>query len=444
MKKLYIFLIAMLAVTIFFGTFFFLFQKSRPTADEIQTVLPYKTDIIKKIVATGSVQPRKEIEIKPLVPGIINEIPVHEGQRVKAGEIIATIRLTPDLIHVNEAEARLARAQIGLEDAQRTWQREKRDYQRTLKQGALLTDTESPHLIKLRQAAAEAKTAALKLADARKTYLREKELYHQQIATASSLQDKKHALDQAAEAHQKAKDLYRLIREETIEAAESDYQEAEVARKKAVEELAAAQRNLQLVCEGGTSEKAEESNTLVRSTIDGMVLEIPVKVGSLVTESNPQNSGTTIAIVADMKDMVFKGQIDETEIGKIKTGMNLTLTIGAIEGETFSAVIEEIAPKGKSVDGTIQFAVEARVAPKPGRFIRAGYSATANIILDRRFQVLAVEEGNLTFENEKTYAFVADQNDGFKKREIITGLSDGINIEVVSGLTAEDRIKVLQ
>ena len=269
-------------------------------------------------------------------------------------------------------------------------------------------------------------------------------LFDQQIATASSLQDKKHAMDQCNEAHEKAKDLLRLIREETIEAAEAVYQEAEVARKRCAEELAAAQRNLQLVREGSTSEKAEESNTLIRSTIDGMVLEIPVKVGSQVTESNPQNSGTTIAMVADMKDMVFKGKIDETDIGKIKTGMELTLTIGAIEKETFSAVIEEIAPKGNSVEGTIQFDVEARVKPKPGQFIRAGYSASANIILDRRSQVLAVEEGNLLFEQEKTFAFVAISTGGFKKREIKTGLSDGINIEIITGLTAEDRIKVLQ
>ncbi len=444
MKKLFSILIAILIVAAFIGTFFFLFQKSRPAAKAIQTVPPHTTDIIKKIVATGSVQPRKEIEIKPLVPGIINDIPVHEGQHLKTGVIIATIRLTPNLIQVNEAEARLARAEIGLEDAQKTWRREKRDYERTLKQGALLTDTESPHLIKLRQAAAEAKTTELNLADARETYLREKELYDQKISTPSLLQDKKHVLDQAIEAHEKAKDLYLLIREETIETAETTYQKAEMARKKATEELAAAQRNLQLVCEGGTSEKAEESNTLIRSTINGMVLEIPVKVGSMVTEINPQNSGTTIAIVADMKDMVFKGQIDETEIGKIKAGMDLTLTIGAIEGETFSATIEEIAPKGKSVDGTIQFAIEARVEPKPGQFIRAGYSATADIILDRRFQVLAVEEGNLVFDSEKTFAFVANPSGDFEKREIKTGLSDGINIEIVSGLATKDRIKVLQ
>jgi HlyD family secretion protein len=443
MKQKYSIPFIVMVLVVLIGTIFLLAKISRPKAENVQTTSPHTTDIIKKIVATGSVQPRREIEIKPLVPGIIREIAVREGQPVKSGEVMATIRLTPNLIHVNEAEARLSKAQIALDDAHKTWLREKRDYERTLKGGDLLTDTESPHLIKLRQATAEAKTTALKLADARKTYRREKELYDQQIATASSLQDKQHHLDQCIEAHQKANDLLRLIREETIETAETIYQQAELARKQSTEELAAAQRNLQLVREGSTSEKAEESNTLIRSTIDGMVLEIPVKVGSQVTEINPQNSGTTIAIVADMQDMVFKGQIDETDIGKIKTGMELSLTIGALEKETFSAVIEEISPKGNSVEGTIQFDVEARVTPKPGSFIRAGYSASADIILDRRSQVLAVSEGNLVFEKQKAFAYVATATGSFQKREIHTGLSDGINIEIVGGLTAEDRIKVL-
>ena len=199
-----------------------------------------------------------------------------------------------------------------------------------------------------------------------------------------------------------------------------------------------------MVREGETSEHAEESNTLIRSTIDGMVLEIPVKTGTHIIESNPQNPGTTIAVVADMNDMVFRGQIDETDIAKIRKGMDLNLTIGAIEGETFAATVEQIAPKGKSVEGTIQFDVEARVTPKPGRFIRAGYSASADIILDRRDQVLAVAEGDLVFEGEKSFAFVAKTDGSFEKREIRTGLSDGIQIEGLAGLSADDRIKVLQ
>jgi HlyD family secretion protein len=444
MKKAFAILMGLLVVVAFAGTFLFLFQKSRPRAEAVHTTTPRTTDIVKKIVATGSVQPRKEIEIKSQVSGIIATLAAKEGQAVKSGEILATIRITPDLIQVNEAEARLAKARIALEDAQQTWRREKRDYERTLKGGALLTDTESPHLIKLRQAAADEKTAALALADARKTYQREKELFDQKIATASQLQDKQHLLDQAIEAHKKAQDLHRLISEETIEAAESAFQKAEMDRRQAAEALAAAERHLQLVREGETAEMAEESNTLIRSTIDGMVLEIPVKTGTHIIESNPQNPGTTIAVVADMSDMVFKGQIDETDIGKIRKGMDLSLTIGAMEGEIFVATIEQIAPKGKSVEGTIQFDVEARVAPKEGRFIRAGYSASADIILDRRDQVLAVEEGNLLFEGEKSYAFVATADGGFERREIRTGLSDGIHIEVLAGLRAGDRIKVLQ
>jgi HlyD family secretion protein len=444
MKKTFQILMGLIVLAAFVGTFFFLFQKSRPQAETVKTTTPRTTDIIKKIVATGSVEPRKEIEIKSQVSGIIDTLAATEGQKVQKGQILATIRITPNLIEVNEAEARLAKARISLEDARQTWRREKRDYERTLKEGALLTDTESPHLIKLRQAAAEEKAAGLALADARETYRREKELFDQKIATASQLQDKKHLLDQAVETHEKSRDLHRLIREETIEAAERAFQKAEMDRRQAAEALAAAERHLQLVREGETAEMADESNTLIRSTIDGMVLEIPVKTGTHIIESNPQNPGTTIAVVADMGDMVFKGQIDETDIGKIQPGMDLSLTIGALEEEIFAATLEEIAPKGKLVEGTIQFDVEARVTPKPGRFIRAGYSASADIVLDRRDQVLAVDEGNLVFREEKTYAFVAKPDGGFERREIRTGLSDGIHIEVLSGLAADDRLKVLQ
>ena len=279
MKKAITILILVLVGAAFIGTFLFLYQKSRPRAEAVRTVAPHTTDIVRKIVATGSVQPRKEIEIKSQVSGIIATIPAKAGRAAQRGEILATIRITPDLIQVNEAEARLARARISLEDAERTWRREKRDYERTLKEGALLTDTESPHLIKLRQAAADEKTAALALADATATHRREKELFDQKISTASKLQDKQHALDQAREAHKRALDLHRLIREETIEAAESAFQKAEVDRKQATEALAAAKRHLQLVREGETAEMAAESNTLIRSTIEGMVLEIPVKEG---------------------------------------------------------------------------------------------------------------------------------------------------------------------
>jgi HlyD family secretion protein len=444
MKKAFSILMGFFILVVFVGTFLFLFQKSRTRAEAVHTTKAQVTDIVKKIVATGSVQPRKEIEIKSQVSGIIDTIAAKEGQEVRAGEILATIRITPDLIQVNEAAARLAAARIALEDAMQTWHREKRDYERTLKEGALLTDTESPHLIKLRQAVADEKAAALALDDARKTFRREKDLFDQKIATPSQLQDKKHLLDQAEADYKKACDLHRLIREETIEAAESVFQKAEMNRRQAAEEVSAAERHLQLVREGETTEHAEESNTLIRSTIDGMVLEIPVKTGTHIIESNPQNPGTTIAVVADMNDMVFRGQIDETDIAKIRKGMDLNLTIGAIEGETFAATVEQIAPKGKSVEGTIQFDVEARVTPKPGRFIRAGYSASADIILDRRDQVLAVAEGDLVFEGEKSFAFVAKTDGSFEKREIRTGLSDGIQIEVLAGLSADDRIKVLQ
>lgn len=444
MKKICTYLVILCVVAIFFGTFFFLYKQSQPAASVIRTETPWLSDIVTKTIATGSIQPRKEIEIKPQVPGIISDISVREGDMVESGQVIATIRLTPNLVRVNEAEARVSRAKISLEDTKKTWLREKLDYDRVLEGGTLLPDRESPYLIKLRQATADFSTTKLNLADAHKTHTREEQLFNKQVTSASAFQEAKHALNRAIETHKKAKDLYSLIREETIEDIEKTYQKAEVSHKQAQEELESALRNLQLIREGAVSEKSEESNTLIRSTIGGMILEIPVKVGTQVTESNPQNSGTTIATVADMNDMIFKGQIDETEIGKIKTGMELKLTIGAIEGESFLASIEQIAPKGKIVEGTTQFGIEAKVNVSGDQFIRAGYSASADIILDKRVQVLSVNEGNLLFEGGKVYAFVADGVGGFDKRELQSGLSDGIVIEIVSGLSEGEKIKVLK
>jgi HlyD family secretion protein len=181
---------------------------------------------------------------------------------------------------------------------------------------------------------------------------------------------------------------------------------------------------------------------LIRATIDGSVLEVPVKEGTLVVETSTQSSGTTIAVVADMTDMIFEGNVDETEVGKLRQDMPLILTIGAIENRSFKARIEQIAPKGKEVNGTIQFGLRANVVLKADTFIRSGYSATADIVLEKRVNVLAIDEGNLIFNENSVFVAVQTGPQQFEKRKIKTGLSDGINIEVLSGLASGERIKV--
>ena len=222
----------------------------------------------------------------------------------------------------------------------------------------------------------------------------------------------------------------------------SEYQEYEMAYNSAKEELDAAGNNLQLIREGVTRKSGEETNTLIRSTIDGMILDIPVKEGRSVIETNNFNAGTTIAVIADMVDMIFEGKVDESEVGKIKPGMNLILSVGAIEKEKFDAKLEYISPKGVEEEGAIQFEIRAKLKLKKSHFIRSGYSANADIVLEKRDNVLAIPESLLQFESDKVFVEVENGTQQFEKRYIEVGVSDGIRIEVVNGLSKEDKVKV--
>jgi HlyD family secretion protein len=223
----------------------------------------------------------------------------------------------------------------------------------------------------------------------------------------------------------------------------TDFEAYELQYNTAVEELESAENNLQLIKEGQTRQTGESTNTLIRSTIDGMVLDIPVEIGNSVIESNTFNDGTTVANIADMGEMVFEGKVDESEVGKIKEGMDLILTIGAINDVRFNAILEHISPKGVEENGAIQFEIKAAVNLIDTVFVRAGYSANADIVLDKRDSVLAISEALLQFENDTAFVEVETEPQTFEKRTIETGLSDGINIEILSGLTEDDKIKKL-
>ena len=346
--------VAILAV--FAYTIYFLYQKSQAKPVVYQTTTPFTESIIKKTVATGSVVPRKEIAIKPQVSGIIDIIYVEAGDMVAKGDLIAKVRIIPNMVNLNNAESRVKQAKIMMRDAE---------------------------------------------AD----YKRQKKLFDNDVIAAA------------------------------------EYQDAEIAYSQVQQELEAAENNLQLIKEGQTKSTGATTNTLIRSTIDGMVLDVPVKEGNSVIESNTFNDGTTIANIADMGEMIFEGKVDETEVGKIEEGMNLILSIGAIEDLTFSALLEHISPKGVEENGAIQFKIKAAVSLKDSSFVRAGYSANADIVLDRVDSVMVIQESLLIFENDSTYVEVETEPQVFEKRYIETGLSDGINIEVISGLSMEDKIK---
>jgi HlyD family secretion protein len=356
MKTFWRILLIIVIVAVFGGTIYFLYQKSQTPEVVFETTTPFKSNIIKKTTATGSVVPRKEIEIKPVVSGIIDEIYVEEGQMIKKGDLIAKIRIIPNMINLNNAQSRIDVAKINLDDA-------KRNYNRQL------------------------------------------ELFEKGVI------------------------------------AKADFESYEIAYRNAQEELETAEETLELIQEGQIKKPGSATNTIVKSTIDGMLLDIPVEIGDQVIEANNFNAGTTIASVADMGEMVFEGNIDESEVGKIKEGMPLILTIGALEDVTFDAKLEHISPKGAEINGAVQFEIKADVKLKEDQFVRAGYSANADIVLDRVDSVLAISESVLKFDDDTTYVEVEVGEQQFEKRIIQTGLSDGINIEVISGLSENDKIK---
>jgi HlyD family secretion protein len=223
-------------------------------------------------------------------------------------------------------------------------------------------------------------------------------------------------------------------------AAETDFSQRELTLQLKNQELASARNNLQLVREGAARKSGKVGN-IVRSTVSGTVLDVPIKEGSSVIEANNFNEGTTIAAIADMKDLIFQGRVDESEVGKLELGMPVTISVGALGSETIGGKLEYISPKGKEKDGTMEFEVRAAVEIKPGVVLRANYSANADIILERRERVLAIDEGAVRFEQGQPFVDVELEPNRFEKRSVKLGLSDGLLVEVISGVERETRLK---
>ena len=358
MKKVFKALGIIIIIVVFGGTILFLYNKSKPQQEVFEIVSPFYTDVISKTVATGAVVPRKEIDVKPQVSGIITDLYVQAGDIITKNQVIAKIEIIPEMVELNSAESRLNQANINFEDA-------KVDYERQQK----------------------------------------------------------------------------LFDDDVI--SYDEFKQAKVAYDSAKEELETAGNNLELIKNGVTKKAGSTTNTLVRSTIEGMVLDVPVKEGNSVIQSNTFNDGTTIAIIADMQDMIFEGKVDETEVGKIQEGMPIELEIGAIEKEKFDAILTYIAPKGVEENGAIQFEIKADVSLLKDQFIRSGYSANANIVLDRKDNVLVIPESVLKFEGDIPYIeiLVNEVENIYERRNVQVGLSDGINIEITDGLDENDKIK---
>ena len=356
MKKAIKYIVAVLIVAVFAGTFVFLYKKSKPQEIRYQELTAQKMDIARTTVLTGKIIPRNEVNIKPQINGIIAEIFKEAGQMVQQGEVIARLTVIPDMNSLSAAQSRVRLSEINLKQAQTNFDREKA-------------------------------------------------LYEKNLISAE------------------------------------EYEKVEQQLNQAKEEYAASQESLEVIRDGVSSKNATSSSTLIRSTITGLILDIPVKVGNSVIQANTLNDGTTVATVANMSDLIFEGQVDETEVGSLYEGMPLTITIGALRDYTFDADLEYISPKAVESNGANQFKVKAAVKVDSEHVIRSGYSANAQIELEKAADVLSVPESSLEFVKNDPYVYKKADDGTYAMTKVTTGLSDGVNNEVKEGLAEGDVVR---
>lgn len=358
-KKYSKLIVAAIVALIFIGTFVFLYEKSQPKPVEYTEFTPKMADVLKTTVITGKIEPRNEVSVKPQISGIITEICKEAGDYVQAGEVIAKVKVIPDMGQLSSAQARVRLAEINQKQAQ-------------------------------------------------VDYGREEQLFKKQLVSADEFDKVKQAMKQARE------------------------------------EVTAAEDALQVVRDGVSKSNASASSTLIRSTISGIILDIPVKVGNSVILANTFNDGTTIASVANMNDLIFRGNIDETEVGSLVTGMPMKITIGALQNLNFEANLEYISPKAVENNGANQFEVKAAIRSTKGGKIRSGYSANAEIVLAKATHVLTVPESAIEFSGDSTFVYIikgSDKKKTYERRQVTTGLSDGVNIEIKKGLGLKDKVR---
>ena len=355
MKKFGKYLVFILIALVVAGTFAYLFKRSRPQEIRYEELTAEVADIVKSTVVTGKVQPRDEVNVKPQISGIIAELYKEAGQPVKEGEIIAKLKVIPDMSSLSSAQSRVRLSEVNLKQAKTNFEREKA-------------------------------------------------LYDKQLVSAD------------------------------------EYDKVAQALRQAEEELKAAKETLEIVRDGVSSSNKSGSSTLIRSSVSGLILDIPVKVGNTVINSNSFNDGTTIATVADMDDLIFDGNIDETEVGRLSVGMPVKITVGALQDVVIDANLEYIAPKATESGGTNLFEIKASLQVPEGITVRSGYSANAEIVLQTAAQVLSIAESALQFEGDQTYVYVLGDN-GYERRDVKTGLSDGVNIEIKEGLSLGEKVR---
>ena len=359
MKKAITIIILLLIVVLFGGSLFYLYQKNQESPEVFKTEEPTTQTIVKKTMATGTLIPREEVEVKPNISGVVDKLFVKPGDNVKVGDMIAQLKVVPNITSLNSAKNQVRQSKINL-------------------------------------------------ANEKKVFQRQKELFERGVIS------------------------------------ENDFDLAKNSYDNVLQNVRAAEENLEIIETGTTQDAGNAATTEIKARISGMILDVPIEIGNQVIEANNFNEGTTIAIIAKTDDMIFKGKVDESEVGKVKEGLPLEITVGAIEDKTFDASLDYISPKGTEENGAVQFDIEGSLKRNDSIFIRAGLSANASIILERSKDVLAISEALVQFEKEtnEPYVEVEVGEQKFEKRKVELGLSDGINVEVKSGIEEGDKIKV--
>ena len=389
--------IALLLITAGIGYYFV--QQNKSTDEELQTVKAEITNIIKKAVATGSINPRQEVNIKPQVSGVVDKLYVEAGELISKGDKIARIKLIPSQVNINSAQSSVELSRLQVKNAERELARQRSVVSQNLD---------------LQESKAAYENANVELERNTKLF---------EDGVISEIEYNRFKLD--ADVRKSAYENAKITSGNNLSSFEADLD----IRK---QELNAAISNLQLLREGATKNSKQVSNIVV-STLDGMILDIPVKEGASVIERNTFNEGTSVATIADMSNLIFEGKVDEADVGKLKESMALELKVGAIDDHKFDAILEFISPKGVEEEGTIKFVVKAAIKEySDDVFLRAGYSANADIILDKRDSVLAINERDIIYSGDTTFIEIVKDNDELEKIEIELGLSDGIIAEVLN------------
>lgn len=373
MKRVKTIIILAVIVLGFLGALYFFWTKNQEDPITYTSESPTEETIVVKTVATGSIVPKEEVLIKPNISGVIEEVFIEAGEYVKSGDLIAQIRVIPNVSSLTSAKNSIATNKTALQTAQINLQTQQANYDR------------------------------------------QKALFDKGVISANDFEGVKNSYLQTKQSVEQAKI-----------------------------NVNSANQNYDIIKTGTTSGLGNIAQTQVRATVSGMVLDVPVKAGNQVIEANNFNEGTSIASLADVKKMIFEGKVDESEVGKIKEGLPLEITVGAIEDKTFDAVLDYIAPKGVAENGAIQFEIKGSLKNIDSTFIRAGLSANASIILEKAEKVLAIKEALVQYDKDTQKPFVeievGDQK--FERKDVELGISDGIFVEVKSGISKDDKIKI--